>query len=167
MKNKFIIAAVAVVMLASVAYAAFTQLLTINGTGTASGQWNVKITGITRSAGTGVTDAVGTPSFTDTTATFDAELGYPGATATYDVTVTNSGTIPAKLTSISDIATTNAAAPTYITYAVSGVTAGTTTLAAGSTNVVKVTVTWSGASSPATANESKTLTLDLNYDQDI
>lgn len=100
MKNKFIIAAVAIVVLASVAYAAFTQLLTVSGTGTASGDWDVKITSITRASGTGVTDVVGTPSFTDTTATFDTELAYPGATATYDVVVTNNESIPAVLTSI-------------------------------------------------------------------
>ena len=57
MKNKVLIAAVAIIGLASVAYASFTQLLTINGTGTATGSWDVKITGITRTSATGVTDA--------------------------------------------------------------------------------------------------------------
>ena len=167
MKNKFIIAAVAVVLLASIAYAAFTQVLTINGKGTASGDWDVAITNIVRTSGSGVTDAVSTPSFTATTATFDAQLAYPGATATYEVTVTNNGSIPAKLTSMTDLSGLNALAPTYITYTVSGVTAGTTTLAAGSTNTVTVTVAWDSASAPTTQNESKTLTLDLTYDQSI
>jgi uncharacterized repeat protein (TIGR01451 family) len=157
---------VAVVILASVAYAAFTQLLTVSGTGTAAGAWNVKITSITRTGATGATETVGTPSFTDTTATFDTALAYPGATATYDIVVTNAGSIPAVLSSITDLTATNAAAPTYITYTVSGVTADTTTLAAASTNTVTVTVTWDAASAPTTVGENKALTLDLNYDQD-
>ncbi len=166
MKNKFIIAAVAVVILASVAYAAFTQLLIVSGTGTAAGGWDVQITNIVRTGGVGDTDNAGSPAFTGTTATFDTDLAFPGAFATYDVTVTNAGSIPAILTSITDLGTLNSSAPEYITYSVSGVTGGTTTLAASATNTVTVTVTWDAASAPSTVGESKVLTLDLNYDQD-
>lgn len=166
MRNKLIVAALVVVGLASVAYAAFAQTLTINGTGTAAGEWDVAITDITRTSATGATDNTA-PSFNATSATFDVDLAYPGATATYDVTVTNDGTIPAILSSITDLSATNAAAPTYITYAHSGVTAGTTTLAAnGGTNVVQVTVTWDAASAPVTSGASKAATVTLNYAQD-
>lgn len=164
MRNKLLIAALVVVGLASVAYAAFAQILTISGTGTATGSWNVAITGITRTTATGATDA-SAPTFTGTSATFSTNLAYPGATATYEVTVKNNGTVPAKLSSITDLATINAAAPTYITYTVSGVTAGTTTLAAGATNTVTVVVTWDAASAPSTAGESKNATITLNYAQ--
>jgi uncharacterized repeat protein (TIGR01451 family) len=166
MRNKLIIAAVVLVGLASVAYAAYTQVLNVNGTGTASGDWNVKITSITQSSATGVTDNT-PPAFDDTSATFDVDLAYPGATATYDVTVTNNGSIPAKLTTLTDLASINSSAPTYITYATSGVTGGTTTLAAdGGTNTMQVTVTWDSASAPVTSGASKAATITLNYDQD-
>lgn len=88
MKNKLLVAAVVLVGMASVAYAAFSQLLTINGTGTATGDWSVKIMGITPSAGAvGATDHADTPSFTATSATFNVDLAYPGATSTYEVTI--------------------------------------------------------------------------------
>lgn len=167
MRNKLIVAAVVLVGLASVAYAAYTQVLTVNGTGTATGDWDVKITSITQTSATGVTEN-SAPAFTDTSATFDVDLAYPGATATYDVTVTNNGSIPAILSSLTDLASKNAEAPVYITYAATGLTAGTSTLAAsGGTNVLHVTVTWDSGSSPDTSSgNSKAATITLNYDQD-
>lgn len=165
MRNKLLVAALVLVGVASVAYAAFAQTLTISGTGSATGTWDVAITNITQSSATGATDNTA-PSFNATSATFDVNLGYPGATATYDVTVTNNGTIPAILDSITDLVALNAAAPTYITYSVTGVTAGSTTLAAnGGTNVVQVTVTWDGAST--STGGSKVATITLDYGQDI
>lgn len=165
MRNKLLISALVLVGLASVAYAAFAQTLTINGTGTAAGTWDVEITDITQTSATGATDNVA-PSFNATSATFDVDLAYPGATATYDVTVTNNGSIPAILSAITDLTSKNAEAPTYITYATAGVTAGVTTLAAsGGTNVVQVTVTWDAASAPGTPNESKAATITLDYAQ--
>ena len=164
MRNKLLIAALVIVGLASVAYAAFGQILTISGTGTATGSWNVAITGITRTSATGATDAA-TPSFTGTSATFSANLAYPGATATYQVTVKNTGSIPAVLTSFDGITTANAATPTYITYTTSGLTAGSTLAATTGTLTFTVTVTWDAASAPSTPNETKTATIHLNYDQ--
>lgn len=164
MRNKLLISALVLVGLASVAYAAFAQTLTINGTGTAAGTWDVAITNITQTSATGATDN-SAPTFNATSATFDVDLAYPGATATYDVTVTNAGSIPAALDTITDLTALNAAAPAYITYSVAGVTAGTTTLAAsGGTNVIQVTVTWDGASS--TSGGSKVATIDFDYSQD-
>lgn len=167
MRNKVIVAALVVVGLASVAYAAFSQVLTISGTGTASGDWDVAITAITADAGnasTGATNATA-PSFTATSATFDVNLAYPGASAAFDVVISNNGSIPAVLTSYDGVTTANAAAPTYITYTVTGVTNGTT-LAGGGTNTAHVVVTWDSASAPVTSGETKTATITFNYDQD-
>lgn len=165
MRNKLIVAALVVVGLASVAYAAYAQTLTINGTGTAAGDWDVAITDITQTSATGATEN-SAPSFNATSATFDVDLAYPGASATYDVTVTNDGSIPAILSSITDLTATNAAAPTYLTYSATGVTAGVTTLAAsGGTNVVTVTVEWDSASAPVTTGTSKAATITLDYAQ--
>ena len=164
MKQKILIGVLIVAGLASIAYAAFSQSLVVNGTGTTTGDWNVKITGITNSASTGATQVNGSPTFTATSATFNTNLAYPGASATYQITVKNQGNINAKLDSISDIAAINAAAPAEINYTVTGVTAGTTTLAAGTTNVITVKVEWL-ATSTMTTNASKSATITFNYIQ--
>lgn len=167
MKNKLLVIAFVIVGSASIAYAAYSQALNINGTGTATGNFNVAISAITPISKTGATDATA-PSFNATSATFNVNLAYPGASAVYDITVSNTGSIPAKLTSITSLTSINAAAPTYINYAYSGVTAGTTTIAATTgTNVVRVTVTWDSASSPnTTSGNTKSATITLSYDQD-
>jgi uncharacterized repeat protein (TIGR01451 family) len=166
MKKKLIIAGIVVVALASVAYAAFSQTLNVTGSGTAAGDWDVSITNITQTSATGATEN-SAPTFNGTAASFDVDLAYPGATAEYDVTVTNNGSIPAALTSLTNLASINAAAPAYITYTTSGVTGGSTTLAAnGGTNVMHVTVTWDSASAPVTSGATKAATITLSYDQD-
>lgn len=162
MKSKILVASLAVVVLASVAYAAYSQSLQINGTGTATGEWSVEITGITNTSSTGTTEAVA-PSFTATSATFSANLAYPGATATYDVVIENTGTIPAKLSTLTDLTTLNASAPAYITYSISGV-AVNDLLGAGATTTATVTVTWDAAAT-GTTGATKNATIDFNYIQ--
>ncbi len=164
MKQKILIGALIVVGLASIAYAAFSQSLVINGTGTTAADWDVKITGITTAASDGATQVNGSPTFTATSATFDVELAHPGASATYDITVANEGSIDAVLDSLTDVASINSAAPADITFTVTGVTAGTTTLAAGATNTVTVKVEWNAASTIQTT-QSKSATITLNYIQ--
>lgn len=165
MRNKLLIAALVVVGLASVAYAAFAQVLTISGTGTTTGTWDISIISINKTASTGATDATA-PSYTGTSATFNTNLAYPAATATYEITIKNNGNIPAKLSSITTTPTDiNGAMPTFITYTMSGVVAGTTTIAPGATNVVTVVVTWDGASAPITTGDTKTATYTFNYAQ--
>lgn len=93
MRNKLLVAALIVVALASVAYAAFVQILTINGTGTSSGSWNVAITGITQTSATGATEATAA-SFTATSATFDVNL----ATLAQPLLMTSPSLIQAQLT---------------------------------------------------------------------
>ena len=163
MKNKFLIIAIIVIATASAAYAAFAQNLIVNGTGTATGNWSVQITGITLATSIGATNhnAVAPSVAGDgLSATFNVDLAYPGATASYDMTIKNNGNIPAKLSTLSDMTATNNAAPTYITYAVSGV-AVNDTLAAGASTTARVTVTWAASAStnPSGANKSATVTL--------
>ena len=164
MRNKLIIAAVVLVGLASVAYAAFSQLLVINGTGTATGTWDVEITSITAKNQIGATDHASTPSFTATTATFNVDLAHPGATSTYDVVIQNKGSIPAKLSTLTDLTATNATAPTDITYALTGV-AVNDTLAAGASTTATVTVTWGAGSTTNITSQSKSATINFNYIQ--
>lgn len=164
MRNKLIIATVVLVGLASIAYAAFAQLLTINGTGTATGSWNIEITGITRTSATGATDHASTPSFTGTTATFDVDLAYPGSTATYQVVIENNGSIPARVDSITDLAPINAASPVDISYSLSGVNVNDT-LAPGTSATATVVVTWSATATSNITSQSKNAVIEFNYVQ--
>ena len=164
MRNKIIIAAVVLVGLASVAYAAFSQILTINGTGTASGNWDVEIISITPKDQTGATDRASTPSFTSTTATFDVDLAYPAATSTYDVVIKNKGTIPAKLSSLTDLAATNALSPTDLHYTLTGV-AVNDLLAAGVSVTATVQVEWLAGGTTNIDTQSKAATITFNYIQ--
>ena len=123
MKNKLLVAALAVVGLATVAYAAFATTLSINGTGSTTGTWSVAITGIALDAtSVGATNKTAPVVAGDSlSATFDANLAYPGASAVYNVTIKNNGNIDAKLSTLSDLTTLNATAPSYLPYAVTGV----------------------------------------------
>ncbi len=167
MKHKLAAFAIVIVATASVAYAAFAQNFTVNGTGTAAGNWAVQITNISLVTAVGATNKTAPTVAADgLSATFSADLAYPGATGSYDVTIKNNGTIPAKLSTISDLTATNAAAQTYITYVLSGV-AVNDTLAAGATATARVTVSWasSATTNPSGANKSATIT--FGYVQNI
>ena len=93
-KNYVIIALVVILLCLAIGYAAFTANLTINGTATGTGTWDVKFTSATINE-TGHGDA---PTVTDTTITVDAKLAYPGDGCTVTANILNNGNIPAKLT---------------------------------------------------------------------
>jgi hypothetical protein len=164
MKNRLIPIAIVLISMASVAYASFASTLTINGTGTATGNWAVNIISITPTAQTGATDHVSTPSYTSTSATFNVDLAYPGATSSYQVAIKNNGNISAKLSTITDLTSLNAAAPAYITYAVTGV-AVNDVLAPGVTATATVAVTWASSASTNPSGANKSATINFNYIQ--
>lgn len=163
MKQKLIIAALVVLAGASITYAAFTQNLIINGTGSTNASWNVAITGITKGAAVGATDKT-EPTFTNTSATFDVELAYPGASATYAVNIRNSGTIPAKLAEISGVEQANAVTPSDIKYTLTGVQKDSTLSANGGTSTATIKVEWD-INSTSADRASKTATVTLGYVQ--
>ncbi len=164
MRNKIIPIAIIVIGIASVAYASFATSLTVNGTGTATGNWAVAIQSITPTAQVGATDHISTPTYTGTSATFNVDLAYPGATSSYQVVIKNSGNISAKVGSITDLTSTNASAPTYLTYSVSGV-AQDDVLAAGASVTATVTVTWASSATTNPSGASKAATITINYVQ--
>lgn len=166
-KNIVIVALLAVVALMTTGYAALAQVLNINGTAKISADWAVEITGIELASATGAknTDDVA-PTFDATSATFSVDLAYPGATATYNVTVENNGTIDAKLSSITGVDTANALDPEEIQFEVTGVAADAK-LAADGTHTVQVKVTWvSNETDTMPTATSKRATITLNYVQD-
>lgn len=166
-KNKnllLVILLIAVIGMAT-GYAALSQQLVINGTANITTEWDVHISGITASgnnSSTGAKDKI-SPTYTSTSATFNVDLTQPGATAQYTLTVENSGTINAKLDSISGIKEANAIEPTGITYTINA--KENDALLSGDTKDYIVTVTWNADMTEIPENKTKTATITLNYVQ--
>lgn len=166
-KNKnllLVILLIAVVGMA-IGYAALSQQLVINGTANITTEWDVEITGITAAAGnstTGATDKT-PPTFTATSATFNVDLAYPGASATYTVKVENKGTIDAVLQEVTGVEAANSAEPTGITYTIDA--KADDTLTSKATKDYTVTVTWDAAETTIPTTKTKTATITLNYVQ--
>jgi uncharacterized membrane protein len=163
-KNLLIGALLFTIVVMAVGYAAFATTLTINGNATISGKWDVEITGI-ESAVTGTANA-GSPSFTTTTATFDATLVKPGDSATYTVTVENKGNIDAKL---SDITLTpqevSDGGSDAILYEIVSQPAKDSVLAAGDTTTVEVKVSYDSTATTVPTSTTRTFTGTLEYVQ--
>ena len=89
-----------------IGYAILSQTLNISGIANMRGNWNVKITNmeLLSENKTGRAEEV-SHSFTDTTATFEANLYMPGDSIEYRVTVENQGNIDALLKSITPTTT--------------------------------------------------------------
>lgn len=170
LRNKLLVVAASVIALASLAYAAFSTTLDINGTGNISGNWNIQITSITKDTDNSVasTETAGTPSVgTDgLSATFNTDLAYPGAVAYYDLTVKNKGTINGQLTELPDLATINASDPEYVKYTIVSSPALNTAIAPDTTHDYRVKVEWvsTGSTNPQTL--SKSATISFKYEQD-
>jgi hypothetical protein len=161
-KNVVIGALVIAILIMAIGYALLSQELKVNGSGTISSTWNVGITNIVQSAKEQNATERTEPSFTSTTATFDVGLTAPGDSMTYDITISNTGSLDAK---VSSIIVTPSDESAGITYTVTGVQAGTT-LAAGETNTVHVKVSWDNTTGmPAVL--TKTVSVTVNYEQDI
>lgn len=167
MRNKLLIATLVLIGLASVAYAAFSQTLTINGSGTAAGTWDVEITSITLTDSYGMTEnSAPVVAGDNLSATFDVDLAAPGSFAEYDVVITNSGSIQAKFDSTTDLTALNAAAPDYIFYTVT-TPAASDPIAPAATDTMVVRVEWDATETvPGTGTESKAATIDFDYSQD-
>ena len=159
-KNNIIIGSLlAVVLLMAVGYAAFSTVLNIQGTGSISSSWNIKITNVEVSNIVGeASDAEGT-TWEDLTATINSNLVSPGDSITYDVTIRNDGTLDAVLTDINLSESINPA----ISFSTSNLTEGTE-LGAGEEAILKVTVTYNDVTSQP---EDTTASLDmtLTYEQ--
>lgn len=98
-KNILIGCLLIIILVMSVGYASLATTFNITGTAEIIGEWDVRITNIeTISVSEG--SSAGTPSFTNTTATFDVKLNKPGDEVVYQITIENRGTIDAKLGNI-------------------------------------------------------------------
>ena len=165
MKNLVLIAAITAAIVASIAYAAFSRTLQINGTSSITGDWDVHIDSITPTLGAGATNnSVPSVGADGLSATFDTKCAYPGASASYDVAITNHGSINAEVSAIPSVTTINGEEPIDVEYAVAGPAIGDQ-LSAGSTVHATVTVNWKSTGTTNPAALSKSTTLSYGYIQ--
>lgn len=162
-KNILLIILIVAIIGMAIGYAALAQLLTINGTANISASWDIKITDIKEGVLNGaVSKTAAVVAGDKLSASFEVDLQYPGASATYLVTVQNAGSINAKLESVTGIEQVNAIAPNELTYAIDAKVDDV--LDAGDSKIYTVTVQWKESDTiPATKTKSATIT--LNYVQ--
>ena len=99
-RNYIIIGLCAILVIMGVGYAAFSSQLKISGTSSISGSFNIQITNIetilpSESGGSGIPDGynISEPTYTPTSATFNAGFELPGSMIGYIVEVSNLGSI--------------------------------------------------------------------------
>lgn len=98
-KRNYLLVVLVVLLLAlAVGYAAFSANLTINGTATASGTWDVRFVDSTVDTATHGTATVAKTTAEGDTLNVDVTLSFPGDACTVTANIKNNGTIPAKLT---------------------------------------------------------------------
>lgn len=161
-KNILLLILLVVIVGMAVGYAALSQALVINGTANITAEWKILFTNIEEEKLIGA-ESKTLPSYTDTTATFDVNLLYPGASAKYKVTVANQGNINAKVTSVVGIDTANEAKPLDIVYSIDA--EENDELKAGTTKIYYVTVSWNASADTIPETKTKTATITLNYEQ--
>lgn len=190
-KNALIGALLAVVFVMAVGYAAFAQLLTINGTASITSSWDVHFDpSYTTATATNASDSTstvsGSISYSDsaakpTVATLTANFVSPGDTVTFTVKPTNYGSLSAQAASAATLTATDGttvvatggqsatSAEGNITWSIVSETHNTLTGANGGspvaanqdTIVVRATLTGSGS----IAQQSSAVQIQLNYQQ--
>lgn len=176
-KGLLIVVLCLVVCVFSFAYAALSTTLSVNGTASiADANWDVKITSIAfDSANSSVDIADSTQGFNpaesatgagSTGVKFNVTLNQPGDYATYNVVVTNKGTIDAQLTQITDLTSINAAAPEDIQFTVTPAAGNASVLVPNATHTYTVRVEWLAAATEIDdTNTSKTAAIYFDYVQ--
>lgn len=163
-KNILLVILFLVIIGMGIGYAALAQFLNINGTANITANWNVRISDIKEGNLVGaISKTAAVVSGDKLSATFDVNLQYPGASATYIVTVENAGTINARLESVTGIESANSASPNELTYEIDA--RDNDTLNSGTTKEYMVTVKWLETSSNIPENKTKSATITLNYVQ--
>ena len=162
-KKKIVIGVLcALVGIMAVGYAALATRLNITGTASIDSTWKVEITNITESNIVGDATSKETPSYTATTANFSVGLIQPGDSITYDIEISNLGTLKAKVDSINVIMDENDA----ITYTTEGLAEGDT-LGVNEKDTLSVTVAYNSEVTSQPTNTAKDITVTINYVQDL
>lgn len=159
-KNIIITFLVAIICIMAIGYAAFSQTLNITGSATIDSNWNIKITSVTTKNILGHATKAFEPIVSDTAVTFKTNLKYPGDSMTYEVTISNEGTVDAKVDSIEITDSKNPA----ITFTTTGINENDL-LEAGQKQIYNVIVTYNDNVTSQPSELSATLTVKLNYVQ--
>ena len=162
--KKIIITVLSVlVCIMAVGYALLAQELTIKGRASIDSRWKVEITDINSKDIIG--DAVNKvdPSYTATTASFSVGFTQPGDSITYDITVTNKGTLDAVVENI----TVNKGNNSAIKYTTSGLKRGDKILKNNGTNILTIKVEYDANATVQQTNTTNDITVTINYQQDL
>jgi len=171
-QNKYIIlgSLCALLLTLVVGYAAFSTVLKIKGTSNINSNWDVRITDIQEGEKTGMAstsvykegDKLGQRimEYEDLTATFSADLKSPGDSIEYNITVSNEGTLNAKLDKITISDPDNE----YITFETSGLTEGMV-LESKTSKILKVKVIFKDVTINKSEPSTSKLTVTLDFSQ--
>lgn len=162
LKNLIIFMLVVAIFIMSSSYAILYQNLRINGNASVVASWKVEITGIKEGNKIGSAVSESIPTYTTSTATFNAQLSDIADSIDYIVTIKNSGKIDARLNDI----TTSLNGDSTIVYELLGTEKNDILKAGESINVtVRVKVSPSVTSIDKTTNNS--ITIIFGYVQNI
>lgn len=150
------------ILIMSVAYANLYQELRIHGNASVIASWKVEIIGIREGEKTGNAVSTTVPSYTSSTASFNANLNDINDSITYLITIRNSGKIDAKLMKITEVITGG----DTINYEVIGVNENSI-LKSGETIEVKVKVKVNPSVTEITETVNSSSTIIFNYVQNI
>lgn len=153
----FVIGLIAFTLILAGAYAILTATLNITGTAVGAGDFKLEFTNVTV---TDDTKATATRSADNTVVSIDTNLSFPGDTVTTNFTITNTGSLPAKV----DNLTINNPVSTDFTVQIVGLdTIEGTTLPVGNTTTGSVVITWNTTSTnPAPESISFDVTIDYS-----
>lgn len=161
-QSVIVVGIIAFLLALSVGYALFSETITINGTATAKGNFDVEFTNaiITNEVGSTGSSAVISTDKNSLDITVP-KLEYPGAYAEISVTVTNRGTIPAILNGIEENGLIN---DTSIKISYAGLKElKDQTLNQNGTQTFTIKVMWDESSNVSSSNVK--FTIKLNYEQ--
>ena len=160
-RNYIILGLCSILLIMAAGYAAFRTQLNINGTSNITSEWKVLITNIQSQIVNGTPeDEAGSPSHTETTASFSTKLYSPGDRMQYTVTVENQGSIDAVLKTIETTDSNNNA----ILFEIDGIEEGEV-LKAGEETSFTVDVAYNSSITDQPENLTSDLKVTLNYEQ--
>lgn len=153
----FILGLIALTLLLTGAYAVLTATLNITGTAAGTGDFKLEFTNVN------VTDSAkgtATTSADNTMLTISTNLTYPGDTVTTNFTISNTGSLPARIDNI----TINNPASTDFTVQINGLdNLNGTILPVGTTTSGSIVITWNTASTnPTPASTDFTIGIDFS-----
>ena len=152
-RNYLIVGLCAILVIMGVGYAAFSSQLKITGTSNIDSTWDVQITDIQSEVVSGSPTNQIEPTHDKLSATFHTKLYKPNDTMKYDITVSNLGSVDAKLDKINVPENSS----TAISYEVTGIKEGDL-LKSNETALLTVTVKYNDVTSQPSQEE-----LNINF----